>query len=253
MGGSLSIAQLERTFRKSPRNSRQAGSLRLDEKRTDLGSSHSPYSRDNRSSSTDMFARQRTVLANLIGGEIAKAEETATLLMRTFGSVSSVLTAQPTALSRVLQDPELVKRLGATRAAVLESLSETAQRSRFELADQNWQKWIVSLFKGLRRERIHLAFLDADQRLIAEQSLTDGDLKGVSGSLREIVRTGFGVDASGLVLMHNHPSGNAEPSRRDIDETRRISGLLGSLDIKLEDHVIVAGNTLFSMRGAKLI
>lgn len=253
MGSSLPIAQSVRAFCKSTGHSCSSGSLRLDEERTNVGSTHSPHHRNDRSSSTEMFARQRAVLTGLIGGDLATAEETATLLMTTFGSVCGVLAAQPAALAKVLNKRELVKRLLAARAAVLESLSETVQASRFEIADQNWQQWIVGLFKGLRRERVHLAYLDADQRFITDQALVEGDLSGVNGSLRHIVHTGFGLDASGLVLMHNHPSGNPAPSQRDIAETRRIAFLLESLDLRLEDHVIVAGNTIFSMRKANFI
>lgn len=253
MGSSLSITQLERAFRKSTGNSRPTGRLRVDEDRANMGGLYSADHGNDRTSSAGIFSRQRAVLAGLIGGEYLAAEETATLLMSAFGSVCGVLTAQPTALSRVLNNPELVKRLTAARAAVVESLSEKVQWTRFEIANQDWQQWIVGLFKGLRRERLHLAYLDSDRRLITDEALSEGDLSGVTGSLRHIVRTGFGVDASRLVLMHNHPSGNAEPSRQDIDETRRVASLLATLDLQLEDHVIVAGNTLFSMRGASLI
>jgi DNA repair protein RadC len=53
--------------------------------------------------------------------------------------------------------------------------------------------------------------------------------------------------------MHNHPSGNVHPSGADIAETRRIASLLENLDLRLEDHLIVSGNAIFSMRGAMLI
>jgi DNA repair protein RadC len=53
--------------------------------------------------------------------------------------------------------------------------------------------------------------------------------------------------------MHNHPSGEVKPSATDIEETRRIGYILTNLDMQLEDHLIVAENKIFSMRGAKLL
>ena len=75
----------------------------------------------------------------------------------------------------------------------------------------------------------------------------------MSGNLRTIVRSAIALDASAVVLMHNHPSGNPTPSAADIAETRRISGLLESLDLRLQDHLIISGRAIFSMRGGKLL
>lgn len=173
--------------------------------------------------------------------------------MACFGSIGSVLTAQRAALARVIDDSELIERLLVARAAVLEGLAEQVQRKRFELADGTLQQWIVGLFKGLRRERIHLALLDADRRLIFDEPLSEGGLQGVTGNLRRIVGRGIGIDAAGVVLMHNHPSGDVRPSAADIAETRRIAFLLGNLDLPLVDHLVVAGNAIFSMREASML
>ncbi|MBC2669689.1 JAB domain-containing protein [Novosphingobium piscinae] len=173
--------------------------------------------------------------------------------MAAFGSIGSVMAAEPAALARVVDDPGLVDRLSAARAAVMEGLSEQVQQLRFDLGQLALQQWIIALFKGLRRERIHLALLDSDRRLICDEPLGDGGLRGVTGNLRRIVGRGIGVDAAAVVLMHNHPSGNVRPSAADIAETRRIGFLLGNLDLPLEDHLVVAGNAIFSMRGANLL
>lgn len=173
--------------------------------------------------------------------------------MAAFGSIGSVLGAPASALGRVIDDPDLIERLGAARAAVMEGLSEQVQRIRFDLTDFALQQWIVGLFKGLRRERIHLALLDADRRLIFDEPLADGALDTVAGNLRRMVGRAIGLDAGAVVLMHNHPSGDVRPSREDIAETRRIAFLLGNLDLPLEDHLVVAGNAIFSMRQANML
>lgn len=253
MGGIIPTAERRRSFREGAGNARTADSLRMDEKRPDLGRLDPLDHRYVRPSTTEVFARQRLLLAKLIGGDLHAAEATAAQLLSTFGSIGGVFSAQPSALARAIADDELVKRLEAARLAVMEGLTEEVWRIRFELTDVSLQQWIVGLFKGHRRERLHLVLLDGHKQLILDEPLADGDLRCVSGSLRRIVSSGIGLDASGVVLMHNHPSGNVLPSLADIEETRRIAFLLSNLDMTLEDHLIVSGNTIYSMRGAMLI
>jgi DNA repair protein RadC len=56
------------------------------------------------------------------------------------------------------------------------------------------------------------------------------------------------VGAQGIILAHNHPSGSSEPSKADIDATRRLAGLLEELDLLLVDHLIVGRSEITSMR-----
>lgn len=253
MGGSLSTGECRRTFREGARNPGASDRLCLDEKRSHLGSLDPLDCRYDRKPSAEIFARQRTLLVKLIGGTQANSVATATQLLSVFGSIGGVLSAHPDALANVIEDGAIVDRLAAARPAVFECLGECIQRISFNLGDIVLQQWIVSLFKGHRRERIHLALLDESKRLIFDEVLSDGELGSVAGSLRKIVRSGISADASGVVLMHNHPSGNVKPSAADIEETRRIAHLLANLDMQLEDHLIVADNTIFSMRGADLL
>jgi DNA repair protein RadC len=189
----------------------------------------------------------------LIGGEFCSADTIAMRLLSHFGSIGGVLSAKSEALAQFIDDPELVKRITVAKLVVMEGLGEQVRRATFELKDVSVQQWIVGIFKGLRLERIHLALLDSQKRLIADEPLSEGNLVGVKGNLRKIVSCGINVDATSIVIMHNHPSGDPRPSRADIEETRRIASLLQNLDLRLEDHLIVSGNAIFSMRGAMLI
>lgn len=253
MGSSISTAERWIPLRQSAGNTSATRSLCMDEKWTHLGSSD-PFDLRNASLSAAQSAfRQRALLARLIGGELSEAETTSGRLLSAFGSIGSVLSAKPSALARILNNPDLVTRLSVTKAVVMEGMGESVRRVQFELADASLQQWIVGLFKGLRRERIHMALLDSDKQLISDEPLADGDLHSVAGNLRRIVRSGIEADASGVVLMHNHPSGNVVPSAADVTETRKIAHLLENLELRLEDHLIVSGNEIFSMRRARLI
>lgn len=253
MGGGISNAERWLPLRKGDGNTGSPDRLRMDEKRTHLGGPDPLDYRNIGLSPAENSVRQRALLAKLIGGELDEAEKVATRLLIAFGSIGGVLSARQAALHHIVDDPELAKRLAVARSVVLEGMGEKVHRTRFELTDVSLQQWIVGLFKGLRSERVHLALLDADKRLIFDEPLAEGDLRGVAGNLRRIVGSGIDADASGVVLMHNHPSGSVKPSAADIDETRRIAFLLGNLDLRLEDHLIVSGNSIFSMRGAMLI
>lgn len=253
MGSGVSIAECRSAFHPRAGDRGAARGLRLDEERADLGRAGAAHHRNAWPSPADVFVRQRALLAQLIGGDTAGAETIATRLIGTFGSLGGVLCAQPATLAAVADDPALADRLSVARAAVLEGLGEQVRRVPFELTDFSLQQWIIGLFKGLRRERIHLALLDAHRHLIFDEPLADGTLQGVAGNLRKIVSRGLGLDAAGIVLMHNHPSGNVQPSPADIAETRRIAALLGNLDLPLQDHLVVAGNSIFSMRKANML
>jgi DNA repair protein RadC len=197
--------------------------------------------------------RQRALLARLIGTEIDAADTIAARLLSELGSIGGVLSANAAVLSRFVDDAAVVNRIAIAKSAVLEGIGEQVRRTPWELTNIPLQQWVVGLFKGSRIERVHMVLLDHDKRLIFDEPLAEGDLQGVTGNLRKVVSCGIDAGASAVVLMHNHPSGNTHPSKSDIAETRRISFLLENLDLRLEDHLIVSGNAIFSMRGAMLI
>lgn len=253
MGGSLATTQRWGAWCARTEHTRGTLGLCLDEERSDLGRApHFDY-RNLVTPAPDAYCRQRALLARLIGGDYLRAEDSAGRLMSAFGSLSGVLSANVAALEHVLENSDLAARLSAARDVFVETLGENVERARFDISDASLQRWVVGLFKGLRRERVHMALLDGNNCLLSDEQIAEGCVGGVAGSLRQIVRRGIGVDASAVVLMHNHPSGDARPSQTDIDETRRIAELLGSVELRLEDHLVVAGNTIFSMRGADLI
>lgn len=252
MGVVIPTSQRRGAFRQGGGTAGPSDRLRLDEGRADLGGLAPADWRDRDQSPAAALARQR-LLAKLLGGDPGAAEELATTLIAEFGSVGSVIAAPATALARFIDDPRLVFRLAAARELVMDELGDKLRRARFDISDRLVQLWVISLFKERRTERVHLALLGDDMQLLGEERLFDGSLTNVRINLRTVVARGIEAGASAVVLMHNHPSGNPQPSAADVDETRKIAALLQPLDLTLQDHLIVAGNTIFSMRGAKLI
>lgn len=94
-------------------------------------------------------------------------------------------------------------------------------------------------------------FLDAQNRLLAADELFRGTLTQTSVYPREVVKRALALNAAAAIFAHNHPSGVAEPSRSDELLTGSLKQALALVDIRVLDHLIVAGSamTSFAERG----
>lgn len=133
---------------------------------------------------------------------------------------------------------ELAKRIASTRRrqqVVLESPESIAsyymERMRHEV-----------------QEILMLAMFDSKSMLIGEKVISVGTSNAALISPREIYRTALQEQAVYIVILHNHPSGNPEPSREDVQVTRKIKQSGEILDILLMDHIIIGDNRYFSFR-----
>lgn len=103
-----------------------------------------------------------------------------------------------------------------------------------------------------RVERAAAAFLDPQWRLLGRHD-TIGGPDAVMPSIRDLVRQALRLDAARLILAHNHPSGNAEPSPADLAFTRTLARVLAPLEIALVDHLIVTPSAITSLRDRGLL
>jgi DNA repair protein RadC len=108
-------------------------------------------------------------------------------------------------------------------------------------------------FAGLRREKLLVAHLDPDSRLIALVEAGDGGTAEVELPLRAIIAEALRLDSAGLILAHCHPSGDPEPSEADRSSTARLAQVASWLDIRLHDHLIFAGAEWRSFRAMGLL
>jgi DNA repair protein RadC len=102
-------------------------------------------------------------------------------------------------------------------------------------------------FAGLGREVLHVANLDGDRGLIARRSFHSALCDAVDFPLRAIIHDALTLDAAGLVIAHNHPSGDPSPSRADLMATRALVDLARPLGIRLHDHLIFAAGGALSL------
>lgn len=100
-------------------------------------------------------------------------------------------------------------------------------------------------YAGKHREEFGVLYLDAQYRLIEFKIEFVGTITQTSVYPREIVKTAIGLNASACILVHNHPSGNNEPSRADELLTSTLKSTLALIDVRVLDHLIV-GDTVQS-------
>lgn len=98
---------------------------------------------------------------------------------------------------------------------------------------------LLDLFAGQEREVFVVIFLNNKNQIICHEELFKGTLNKVEVHPREIIRFAIKMNANGIILAHNHPSGNPEPSTADRQVTERIQRACAIMGIKLLDHFVV--------------
>ncbi|WP_421993674.1 RadC family protein [Qipengyuania sp.] len=175
-------------------------------------------------------------------------------LIRHFGSLPAVLAADPQALKQV-------KGMGEASAAALHAVNLAARRmARGAVQDKpvlgSWQSLLDYLaidMAHLNHERVRVLYLNTQNRLILDHMLGEGSIDEAAIHPREVIRKAFDIGATALILVHNHPSGNPEPSRADIAITARIAEAGRLLGVTVHDHVIVGRDGHVSLRAKGLI
>jgi len=172
-------------------------------------------------------------------------------LIGRFGSYAGVLRAAPAALKAAgLSHPTVVMLKAVGEAAVRLAREEVIDRPVLS----SWDKLIAYLragMSGLGTERFRILFLDVKNRLIADEEQQRGTVNHTAVYPREVIKRALELGASAVIMVHNHPSGNAEPSRADIEMTREVRDAAAKLGVALHDHVIVArgGHASFKALG----
>ncbi|WP_066553466.1 RadC family protein [Croceicoccus bisphenolivorans] len=175
-------------------------------------------------------------------------------LLSRFGGLAGVFNADAKALA---SHPGM----GETSAAALKIVSIATRRlARAEVQDKpvlgSWAALIDYLtidMAHLTVERVRVLYLNAQNRLIHDEHVGDGSLDEAAIHPREVIRRAMEVGAAALILVHNHPSGNPEPSRADIQITNRIAEAGRLLNIVVHDHVIIGRSGHVSLRSKGLI
>ncbi len=178
----------------------------------------------------------------------------AKVLLARFGDFAGVVAAPV---------PELlsVEGMGEAGAAAVKTVHAAALRltlaaARERPALDGWSRLLDHLHATLARERVEqfrVLFLDARNRLIADEALGRGTVNHTPVYPREVVRRALELHATALILVHNHPSGDPTPSRADVEMTREVKAAAAALGLALHDHVVVGLGRTVSLRQEGLL
>lgn len=169
-----------------------------------------------------------------------------------FGTVWNLVSAPQTAL-RAAGVPQ--KAVGLLRLVRAVSLRGHGAALKTTPVLNSWSRLldhVQARFVGIMHEEFWVLYLDRHNRLITEERAGIGTVDHVPVYPREVVCRALEHRASSLILVHNHPSGEAKASQADIDMTRKVIAACQPLDIVVHDHVIV-GAKPYSMKTAGLI
>src|SRR5450755_2912974 len=189
------------------------------------------------------------LLAVLLGSGVRghSAVELARHLLMEFGSLRALLTLER---SRFIGQ----RGLGPTRYCLVQAALELGRRHFREAmcigsvltAPEATRAFLTTQLRDRAYEVFCCLYLDNRHRLISFDELFRGTIDGASVHPREVVKQALSRNAAAVILAHNHPSGVAEPSQADELITRRLREALALVDIRVLDHLIVAGSETLS-------
>ena len=112
---------------------------------------------------------------------------------------------------------------------------------------------IIPVLRDLTHEVFWVLYLNQGNQPIRSEQVSSGGLTGTVADIRMILKNALLYNANKLIIAHNHPSGNKQPSNADKELTYKLSQAAQLMDIKLIDHLIVCGTTYLSMADEGII
>jgi len=175
-------------------------------------------------------------------------------LIRQFGGYGGLLAADAEAIARVGGISEgAVAALKIAQASALRLLkSQLTERPLLG----SWQALLDYLHADMAHnpvERVRVLYLNSKNMLIRDEAMSEGSVDEAAVYVREIMRRALDCHATALIIVHNHPSGDPQPSQQDIRLTRDMIEAGRHLKITIHDHVIIGRKGHSSLRALGLI
>jgi DNA repair protein RadC len=182
-------------------------------------------------------------------------KDLAKLLLKRFGSFSSVLSAP----AAQLKEFKLLKEVTVTHLKVILAAAQRFARDQVDRNQPILSSWSALIdycrsamaFEDI--EQFRILFLDKKNRLIADEVQQKGTVDHTPVYPREVIKRSLELGATALILVHNHPSGDPAPSTADVQMTRQINEVAKPLGITVHDHIIIGKSGHASMKGLRLI
>ncbi|MEZ0245642.1 MAG: DNA repair protein RadC [Methylophilaceae bacterium] len=168
-------------------------------------------------------------------------------LLTEFGNLNGIFYASRDALTAVhgMGDSKYVQ-VQAIFEMARRALSEQMRQRDALTSPQQVRDYLCLKLGGMTREVFVVLFLDAQNRVMAQEELFAGTLTQTSVYPREVVKRALHHNSAAVIFAHNHPSGVAEPSRADELLTKALKDALALVDVRVLDHFVIAGNMALS-------
>jgi len=173
------------------------------------------------------------------------------LLLGTFGDFNRVLSASPDRLKQISGVGEAV----VIELKIVEAAAQRLARSRIIQRHvlSSWDSLLDYCHTAMAHrdtEQFRVLFLDSKNTLIADEEQARGTVDHVPVYPREVVKRALELNATALILVHNHPSGDPTPSQADLTMTSQVQAAADALGIVLHDHLIIGKSRELSFRSA---
>lgn len=183
-----------------------------------------------------------------------RPDRLASRLLYRFGSIGAITQASENELRQVAVDGEKwVDAVLMVRRLMHVGMREELIRTKLGEDRRALFSYLLMTLQNLREERMIAIFADAEGYVIAEEVIAEGGDAHVLVTPRRIFGRAMNLDARRILLAHNHPSGCAKPSTFDIDHTQILCRQARELGMLIEDHLVIGGREVFSMKDRGLL
>ena len=171
-----------------------------------------------------------------------------------FGTLKAVLEADAVDLKTVrgIGDKN-VFGLKIAQAVARRYLADSVVDKDFIRSSKEVLEYLQHNLRDKNREVLMVIYLNGRNQIIKMEEVFEGTLSKSAVYPREVVKRALDNEAAALVFVHNHPSGNPNPSKEDLTITNKLKEASQSIDVVVHDHLIIAGNEVYSFTDHGLI
>lgn len=174
--------------------------------------------------------------------------------LRKFKTLSGVLEAPMVRLQEIKGiGPHNIFGLKLVQEVSRRFLREKMMRKPVCRSSQEVFDYLYHCLRDVRREKFKVMFMDAKNQIIEEKTVFEGTVDASAVYPREIIQEALNHDASSLIFVHNHPSGDPSPSLNDKEITKELVLAASIMQLKVLDHIIIGNNCYFSFADGGLI
>ena len=189
-----------------------------------------------------------------LGTPRSDCKQSAKDALKKFGSLNAVLEADPKELQEIDGiGPSNVFGLKLTQTVARRYLADRVIGHDIVTSSDEVLDYLKHNLRDKKKEIFSVIYLNGRNEIISMEELFQGSLTTSVVYPREVVKKVLKQNAAALIFVHNHPSGNLNPSEEDIKITKKLKDAVATIDVKVHDHFIIAGNDYYSFADNNLI